>query len=808
MNRAALTFALEWFAALALGTFLTLRLTFVSGESFDQRPDLIHPLAFAALALVGLRRALEPRAPRTIPLGVVILALAVAPWIAATAGFASYRLPAERTAWEWCSTAAALLAAASMGKVNRRALIRVLVALAFGQTLVAITQIHVTLPEQRRLFERRDPAFMRQLREGLGIEPGSDHERSFANRLHANDAYGTFGHPNALAGFLLVGLGLTLGGLRRTWPGMGTVRRAIAVGLVAGLVYGLLLARSRSAWGIALGLTIALGVDWSGPIAWLRRRWLAILGSAGLLAVAVVGLIQLRVLDHLILAETGKSFSYRLEWWRGALGVLSESPWIGVGGGNFRDHYLAWKLPFSSEEILDPHHFPLELACSFGLPALAIYLVAMGSAWWRGGRLGPTAITPATTDGPTPAEPLSNGPLARGAVGLGASFGLLWCFAIGSADPSDLIAFGSGLIIAAATMPGRYPDERAVQPSPRRSANPTKAPRGRASSTAPLPPGTAGDSGSPTPRDRTGLVTFLALHGHWLTAGGVGVPGLTFAAWLLPVLVRDDGTRLDDPVGGVAGDTMLSPRSGSGRGAMFGLFLAGLGVAGVTFERQRITAPLQAAAGLGGRAESADPISGTRRSESLAELLHEDADAQASAAAGWEATMNVALARGDRPGALVALDHARRRNGLALALEPRRFGWWRQRAMLEERAADSGLAGGRSPRSAQTLPSSPPTDAGRYDGVAPRFSDHREIPPEPRTAARFAWRGALERYPNSAGLQFEAAESLDRLGFRSEALAGWRRALELDRTPHLDKKLKMPQRARATAMTAESEPGR
>ena len=53
-------------------------------------------------------------------------------------------------------------------------------------------------------------------------------------------------------------------------------------------------------------------------------------------------------LDRFVVTEAGKSLEYRREYWIGAWGVIQEHPLVGVGPGNFRQHYLAHKLAKSS----------------------------------------------------------------------------------------------------------------------------------------------------------------------------------------------------------------------------------------------------------------------------------------------------------------------------------------------------------------------------------------------------------------------------------------------------------------------------
>ena len=63
--------------------------------------------------------------------------------------------------------------------------------------------------------------------------------------------------------------------------------------------------------------------------------------------------------------------------------MIATSPVLGVGLGQFRDRYLAFKLPDSSEEIADPHNLLLDVWANGGLIALAGLIGLLGVIWYR-----------------------------------------------------------------------------------------------------------------------------------------------------------------------------------------------------------------------------------------------------------------------------------------------------------------------------------------------------------------------------------------------------------------------------------------
>jgi O-antigen ligase len=100
-----------------------------------------------------------------------------------------------------------------------------------------------------------------------------------------------------------------------------------------------------------------------------------------LLLLAGVGFATGR-LDSETVFEAPKSVRYRLEYWQPTLRLLMDDPLLGPGLGDFRSHYLRYKLPQSSEEILDPHNFILDAWANGGLLALlaVVGVVVLGAS--------------------------------------------------------------------------------------------------------------------------------------------------------------------------------------------------------------------------------------------------------------------------------------------------------------------------------------------------------------------------------------------------------------------------------------------
>jgi hypothetical protein len=231
----------------------------------------------------------------------------------------------------------------------------------------------------------------------------------------STEPIGRFALANTFAGLLLVGLLLGLGQLMcatgsasasraenvtgdRTGEAIGTrPLRLLGVEgwrwwsgaiLMAGTAYCFWLAKSRTA---LIGLLVGLAAwavlsrrsgTWSRSLLWGAGAMIA----GGLLIVLPVIASLAGGLDREVLTEAPKSLQFRLEYWTATGRVIRESPVLGVGPGNFRQAYLAHKLPGSSEEVLDPHNLLLDVWANGGVLALAglLWLIALSvRALWR-----------------------------------------------------------------------------------------------------------------------------------------------------------------------------------------------------------------------------------------------------------------------------------------------------------------------------------------------------------------------------------------------------------------------------------------
>lgn len=308
--------------------------------------------------------------------------------------------------WEWISLGITFLIARSycLQTAMAQRLLWGLTGVAVALAGLGLYQYHVSLPETRAEFQsvidqldeieaegrtgtdyelarrqQRTMIAMEKLRKyGISIQDRTAREL-LQRRINSTEPFGPFALANTFAGllaaFLLIAAGGVIGGLleRHGWPML--LGPGIALGL---LLYCLLLTKSRTAWvgalaGIVFWLTARGGL-------WNKRGFVWITGGVVTAAFAVAAVTVAGGLDRETISESTKSIQYRLEYWTASVHMLAERPALGTGPGNFRQHYLAYKLPGSSEEIRDPHNALLDVWANGGLIGLIGLLIMLGAA--------------------------------------------------------------------------------------------------------------------------------------------------------------------------------------------------------------------------------------------------------------------------------------------------------------------------------------------------------------------------------------------------------------------------------------------
>lgn len=373
-------------------------------------------------------------------------------------------------AWEWAGLGFAYILTRNLPRTRGEStvLAGALMATAVAVSGYGLFQARVEIPQLQAQF-RRDP---RQLLREAKVHDDPRQIKAFADRLGGKEVFATFGLANSLACFLVgpmvLGLGVVLANLAEQ-KGPGTLWGALGMAAIPllCLLLCLILTKSFSAWiGLAVGVVV---------LAWQARRFVPgrLLIKAGLAgAVLAAVLVALGIasgrLDRGLLMQFGVSLRYRFEYWQGAWGVitagaganlqalLTSTFWSGVGPGCFRFHYLLYKLPWSSEEIQDPHNLFLEVWSTAGFWAFLALTAALALAIWN--LLWPTSslvegdvrreksrkrssIVSRETSVGTASLPVAGPPVRLGWLTLSAALGLVLVFLVGEFNPfqNDLL---------------------------------------------------------------------------------------------------------------------------------------------------------------------------------------------------------------------------------------------------------------------------------------------------------------------------------------------------------------------------------
>ncbi len=292
--------------------------------------------------------------------------------------------------WQWVAEGVLTLAVSKLCMRSRIAesVCGLMLSCAAGTVAYAIYQYCISMPAFRARFASDpDPMFSE-----MGILAGSSEAMQFASRLESLEPTGPFALTNSLAGLMAAWLvfvvvmcgGQAAASMARTKVHQGSKARRIywtslilGASLSIGFFVTLLFTKSRSAWlATILGLIAACVFH---PI--LKRSGWALAKRfrfplAGATALCTVVLCGFLIRDPMIVAEAGKSLSYRFDYWRGAIAMMKLEPWTGYGVANFQQNYNRVKVMTASESPADPHNFILDTGTTGGLPLLAV-LVAI-----------------------------------------------------------------------------------------------------------------------------------------------------------------------------------------------------------------------------------------------------------------------------------------------------------------------------------------------------------------------------------------------------------------------------------------------
>lgn len=247
----------------------------------------------------------------------------------------------------------------------------------------------LTASESQRLAQLQSE----MSRQGIPLDESA--RKMWDSRLKgSSEPLGLFALANSFAGLLLVLVLVALesvmgvrgtrannrgrpnGADREAEPTLNTRFRNVPLWLfVAVIGFCLILSKCRTAM-----CGLVAGFFWWG-CRWLIERRTVPISKGAIIRLSLVGAVIFGTaigaaalsggLDIKVLSESSKSLRYRLEFWQGTWSTIREHIWFGTGPANFRDYYLAHKLPESSEEIADPHNMILDVWANAGLLGLS-----------------------------------------------------------------------------------------------------------------------------------------------------------------------------------------------------------------------------------------------------------------------------------------------------------------------------------------------------------------------------------------------------------------------------------------------------
>ena len=308
-------------------------------------------------------------------LAISILSLSVFTVIAAA--LAHERRIAAHLAASWITQWLAFLMLLDLLRCRayRKILITAILATAALVSIKCIYQSHVELPEMLAQYQQ-DPEKMLA---GIGARPGTSRAVQFEERISQAQATGYFALGNVTASVLILtamaSLGLVADRLFTIRRKLSRLLGLILLAVTAAMIYAIFLTGSMGAIaGLCFALVLFVGylivksaVNCGFPSLKLQTYYRT-------LAVAVVIIVAIAVLAVIGVGLKydslgAKTLTFRWHYWLGSSGMLADSAWFGVGPGNFKYHYPAYKLAHAVEEVANPHNPIVQMFTEAGVLA-------------------------------------------------------------------------------------------------------------------------------------------------------------------------------------------------------------------------------------------------------------------------------------------------------------------------------------------------------------------------------------------------------------------------------------------------------
>jgi O-antigen ligase len=190
--------------------------------------------------------------------------------------------------------------------------------------------------------------------------------KDFLLRMTSDRVFGSFVYPNALAGFLVVAFAPTLVWIWVRARGWDARVKWIAMVFAGGvMLFCLMLTGSRGGF-VAFGvMSLTVFLCWFPENG--RRTTLLVVGLV--VTLVVVFLIGQRA-GFLHFGTT--SLESRMDYWRGAVAIAKDHPWVGTGPGTFGSIYPKYKTALT-EEAQAVHNSYLQMWSDSGVLAFIVF---------------------------------------------------------------------------------------------------------------------------------------------------------------------------------------------------------------------------------------------------------------------------------------------------------------------------------------------------------------------------------------------------------------------------------------------------
>jgi hypothetical protein len=353
---------------------------------------------------------------------------------------AGYKRPAWLTAWQWLGLTVLFFLVRQLADSfeEQTGFFAVLLASVVALSAQGVYQAAVELPRGARIFQGADEKAINEAFFFSG-SPTEEEREITRQKYEGRMVSATFFRPAALAGLLVLLVPGLLGAGIACYRGGAPAWQTIGVFLCILLVLVILCLTRQPLALVALGFMGVLVLAVLGRSAPLRvwGQW-----ALALLAATAIGWGLFRV--GFLGNDSG------IGRWQELGGVtrqvIREHPWWGVGAGNFElilPHYLF--LDPASLHISQPQDFLLEIAASYGLPALVVLLATLGWFFWKATR--PVVPPPAAATEPAP-PPAGDLPL-RWELYLGGTLGMLLGFVLraGNVPGPDILGEAIAAVI-------------------------------------------------------------------------------------------------------------------------------------------------------------------------------------------------------------------------------------------------------------------------------------------------------------------------------------------------------------------------